>query len=303
MGDTNFIESSTPMVNSVLHATKILDYYASQRREYLSLTEISRAIGLHKTTVYRILRTLQSVGWIEQSSTNGQYRLGSGILMIASAVSVHYTTRQLISEEMRRLCDLHNETVVLSSLRGDTGICVDLVKGHHNLGISSENGYIVPLDCGATGKTLLAAQSDELVERLIQNYPGLEEKLRNQVKEIRQRGYCISEGEVDEGVAAVAVPLPMPDHIYTLTYSGPVERLRGLDYMVLVHSLQQAVKNILLKCDGKRKIILFPYRNHPQIAASFYMDLIDIFAGYAFFFCILMGVAADVSFSRTGTIV
>ena len=60
--------------------------------------------------------------------------------MIASAVSVHYTTRQLISEEMRRLCDLHNETVVLSSLRGDTGICVDLVKGHHNLGISSENG-------------------------------------------------------------------------------------------------------------------------------------------------------------------
>ena len=206
---------NTPMVNSVLHATKILDYYASQRREYLSLTEISRAIGLHKTTVYRILRTLQSVGWIEQSSTNGQYRLGSGILMIASAVSVHYTTRQLISEEMRRLCDLHNETVVLSSLRGDTGICVDLVKGHHNLGISSENGYIVPLDCGATGKTLLAAQSDELVERLIQNYPGLEEKLRNQVKEIRQRGYCISEGEVDEGVAAVAVPLPMPDHIYT----------------------------------------------------------------------------------------
>ena len=36
MSDTNFIESSTPMVNSVLHATKILDYYASQRREYLS---------------------------------------------------------------------------------------------------------------------------------------------------------------------------------------------------------------------------------------------------------------------------
>ena len=92
MGDTNFIESSTPMVNSVLHATKILDYYASQRREYLSLTEISRAIGLHKTTVYRILRTLQSVGWIEQSSTNGQYRLGSGILMIASAVCALYHT-------------------------------------------------------------------------------------------------------------------------------------------------------------------------------------------------------------------
>ena len=225
MNNTNFVDSSTPMVNSVLHATKILDYYASQRREYLSLTEISRAIGLHKTTVYRIVRTLPSV---------------------------HYTTRQLINEEMRRLCELHNETVVLSSLRGDTGICVDLVKSHHNLGISGENGYIVPLNSGATGKVLLSAQSDELVERLIRNYPGEEEKLWNQVKEIRQRGYCVSEGEVDEGVAAVAVPLPMPEFIYTLSYSGPVERLRGLDYTILAQSLQNSVKNILLKADGKR---------------------------------------------------
>ena len=92
MSDTNFIESSTPMVNSVLHATKILDYYASQRREYLSLTEISRAIGLHKTTVYRILRTLQSVGWIEQSSTNGQYRLGSGILMMPCLCTIPHAS-------------------------------------------------------------------------------------------------------------------------------------------------------------------------------------------------------------------
>lgn len=253
MGETNFVESSTPMVNSVLHATKILDYYASQRREYLSLTEISRAVGLHKTTVYRILRTLQSVGWIEQSSASGQYRLGSGILMVASAVSVHYTARQLISEEMRRLCELHNETVVLSALRGDTGICVDLVKSRHNLGISGENGYIVPLDAGATGKTLLSAQPDELMEKLLHNYPGREEELREQVQEIRHCGYCVSEGEVDGGVAAVAVPLPMPDRIYTLSYSGPVERLRGLDYTVLANSLQQAVKNIRLKCDGMEK--------------------------------------------------
>ena len=210
-------------------------------------------MGLHKTTVYRILRTLQSVGWIEQSSASGQYRLGSGILMVASAVSVHYTARQLISEEMRRLCELHNETVVLSALRGDTGICVDLVKSRHNLGISGENGYIVPLDAGATGKTLLSAQPDELMEKLLHNYPGREEELREQVQEIRHRGYCVSEGEVDGGVAAVAVPLPMPDRIYTLSYSGPVERLRGLDYTVLANSLQQAVKNIRLKCDGMEK--------------------------------------------------
>ena len=87
----------------------------------------------------------------------------------------------------------------------------------------------------------------------MKNYPGQEEVLWRQVKEIRLRGYCVSEGEVDEGVAAVAVPLPMPDRIYTLSYSGPVDRLRGLDYTVLAASLQQAVKNIRLKCNGLEK--------------------------------------------------
>ena len=50
-------QSSSPYVNSVLHAVRILELYAAQRRESLSLTGISRALSLHKTTVYRILRT------------------------------------------------------------------------------------------------------------------------------------------------------------------------------------------------------------------------------------------------------
>ena len=247
------MESSTPMVNSVLHAAKILDYYASQSREYLSLTEISNAVGLHKTTVYRILRTLQSVGWIEQSAANGKYRLGSGILMVASAVSVHYTERQIINEEMHELCSLHNETVVLASLRGETGICLDLVKSHHSLGISDENGYIVPLGFGATGKTLLSAQPDSKIEELIKQYPNDQERLLTQIEEIRSKGYCVSEGEVDDGVAAVAVPLSLPEQIYTLSYSGPIDRLKRIGYDVLASSLQQAVQRIQLKFVGYGK--------------------------------------------------
>ena len=52
--------STTPLVNSVLHATKILELYAAQKEEYLSIAQISSALAMHKTTVYRILRTLQS---------------------------------------------------------------------------------------------------------------------------------------------------------------------------------------------------------------------------------------------------
>lgn len=81
-------EERTPgvqQVNSVLHAVRILELFAAQGQEYLSLTQISRSLEIHKTTVYRLLRTLQSVGWVQQSESNGQYRLGSGILLAASA--------------------------------------------------------------------------------------------------------------------------------------------------------------------------------------------------------------------------
>ncbi len=246
--DKEMMPSNTPRVSSVIHATKILEYYAAQREEYLSLTEISNALHMHKTTVYRILRTLQSVGWIEQSSANGRYRLGTGILLVASAVSVHRTTRSLIAEEMRKLSELHNETVVLSALRGNIGICVDMVKSHHSLSISPENGYIVPLERGATGKTLLASQPPDVIRTILESYPDDEAAaLQRQIGDIQRDGYCISESEVDMGVAAIAVPLPLNDCTYTLTISGPMERLKQLDYQILKKSLLLTAESIIQK--------------------------------------------------------
>lgn len=243
----NVMAETTPAVHSVLHAIRILELYAAQRRETLSLTEISKALGLHKTTVYRILRTLQQAGWMEQSAKTGKYYLGTGILLVASAVSVHNTSRDLLSEEMHRLAEKFNETVVLSVLLGHTGICADLAKSRHRLGVAGERGYIVPLRSGATGKTLLAAQPEELREQLLQELEPDRTKqriLKNQLLKILQDGYCISEGEVDQGVAAIAMPLHLKDKRFVLTISGPVDRLRAITYPVLRQGLEETVTRL-----------------------------------------------------------
>lgn len=241
---------TTPLVNSVLHATKILELYASQRKEELSLTEISRALSLHKTTVYRLLRTLQYAGWIEQSAKSGHYRLGTAILLVASAVSVHNTSRDLLTEEMHRLAEKFNETVVLSVLLGNTGICVDLAKSRHKLGIASERGYVVPLDKGASGKTLLAAQPEEVRDSLIEEmYEDRTQQrlLKNKLLKILRDGYCISEGEVDQGVAAIALPLHLKEKIFALTISGPIDRLQAITYPVLLQGLQETALRLIQK--------------------------------------------------------
>lgn len=248
MSDTVSSTPNVPQVNSVLHATRILELFAAQRREYISLTEISQALQMHKTTVYRILRTLHSAGWIEQSAANGQYRLGSRILLVSSAVAVHRTGRELIAEEMRRLSEQFNEMVVLTAVIGDTGVCLDIVKSRHNLSIITAIGYIVPLNAGATGKMLLAAQPDETVQRVLQRLPPQQaQTLLEQVGTIREQGFCCTENEVDEGAAAVAVPLTVSDDVYVLSISGPLERLRQLDYSVLREALLASVESIRQK--------------------------------------------------------
>ena len=215
-------QSSSPYVNSVLHAVRILELYAAQRRESLSLTGISRALSLHKTTVYRILRTLQHAGWIEQSEKSGQYRLGTGILMVASAVSVHNTVK-------------------------DQGVCVDMVQSRHRLSVMGHKGYIVPLHIGASGKMLLAMQDESLRDTLIGELFTEKTKqriLKNQLLAILQDGYAVSRGEVDEGVAAVAVPLHLGQKGYVISLSGPEARLETIGLSRIRDTLLKTVRNL-----------------------------------------------------------
>ena len=113
--------------------------------------------------------------------------------------------------------------------------------------MAGERGYIVPLQSGASGKTLLAAQPEPLREQLLQELEPDRTRqriLKNQLLKIRQDGYCISEGEVDQGVAAIAMPLRLKDNIFVLSISGPVDRLRALTYPVLRQGLAETVTRL-----------------------------------------------------------
>ena len=252
-GESNLTKStgselSTPQVNSVINAIKILELFAIKQKQYLTLSEISLSLQIHKTTVYRILRTLQTVGWIKQNENGGQYCLGSGALLVTAEAISHYTKQALFEEEMRNLANQFNELVILATLHGDLGVCVDLIKSKHNLSLQTVTCYVVPLNAGATGKTLLAAQPDEIMERIIQLMPQNDiPKLREQIKAIRAQGFSYSEGEVDLGVTAVAVPIQLKHGIFVLSISGPTERVKQLGYDTIRFALLNSATNIIRK--------------------------------------------------------
>ena len=221
--------SSVQPVHSVLHAVRVLEFFASHPEEHLSLTDVSRGLQMHKTTVYRILRTLQSVGWVEQSQASGKYRLGSGAMVLAAAAARRHSQRDLIAEEMARLAE-------------------DLVRSKHSLSVAAAVGYSVPLQAGATGKALLSAQPDAFVEEFLKGLPAAQARaLGRQVEEIRRQGFYWSESEVDQGVTAVAVPLTLRGGTYAMSISGPTDRLRAIGTDTLRQALSDAVRKLRQK--------------------------------------------------------
>ena len=233
-------EKEPQYINSIIRATAILELYEKLNVQYLGIAEISKELGIQKTTVFNIVKTLAHQGWLIQDNPNGKYRLGTRILRVSTMITRSITTEELIEKEMRRLRDEYNEDVVLTAMVDGVPICVEKVKSANYVQIQSKVGRVGSYVKGSTGKTVFAWQPENFIQEILRKiYPeteaGLREKeqVEEQLKKIREQGYCISISEQDKGVASVAVPI-LNDKgyaVYSLAVVGEENRMRqkGLD--------------------------------------------------------------------------
>lgn len=233
-------EKEPQYINSIIRATNILELYSKLNVQYLGIAEISKELGLQKTTTFNIVKTLLRQGWLVQDTPNGKYKLGTRILRVSTMVTRNITTEDLILQEMHQLRDLYNEDVVLTAMVDGVPICVEKVQSTNVLRIESKVGRVSNLIRGSTGKALFAWQSEEFIETTLnQTFPAnaygeLEkEKMRQELGKIRGQGYCISVSEQNEGVASVSVPIRNSKGraIYSLAVLGEENRMRqkGMD--------------------------------------------------------------------------
>lgn len=131
-------EKEPQYINSIIRATAILELYEKLNVQYLGIAEISKELGIQKTTVFNIVKTLVHQGWLIQDNPNGKYRLGTRILRVSTMITRSITTEELIEKEMRRLRDEYNEDVVLTAMVDGVPICVEKVKSANYLQIQSK---------------------------------------------------------------------------------------------------------------------------------------------------------------------
>ena len=212
---------------------KILTLFAEAGNS-LTVSEIASHLDLPKSTAYRHIAVLKEYGLVQDSTVEGHYSLGVKILQLARNVSVK-SIQETALPFMRELMNQTGESVIMCGLRGDEGVCLEKVDGHHALRVTHERGATFPLHAGSSGKVLLAYLGPEEQDRVIRR--GLAvfsdttitdpRELKKELKKIKLQGYAESDGEVIQGSYGVGAPIFYRggNAVAALSISGPSHRL------------------------------------------------------------------------------
>lgn len=220
--------STASTVRAVDRALDILLCF-SRSDDGLNLTEIAREVDLHKSTVHRLLASLQQKGFVRKHPVSDKYLLGWSVLELLTNIYRSDELSSVVLPEMTRLRDTTGETVSLYIRSGLERIRIQAVESNEPVRNVANLGKVYPLYIGAAGKVLLAYADESMVEQVFQDatipHDFNRSELRNQLEDIRRDGYAISIQERDAGAAALAAPIFGRNHfLAALSVSGPVSR-------------------------------------------------------------------------------
>jgi IclR family acetate operon transcriptional repressor len=222
-------------VESVKRAFSILRCFSLNRAE-LGVTEISRELGVHKSTVSRLLSTLESERVVIRNPESGRYRLGVGLLELSGFVTLHADLRRVARSFMNQLAQLTQETVNLAVIEGDEVVNIEHITpfGRRVMNIGWV-GRRTPLHASSTGKVLMAYLPRPDLEAILQKplvkfteHTLVElSELQAEMGLIHEQGYATGLEELEIGLNAIAAPIR--DHtgrvIAALSTAGPAYRL------------------------------------------------------------------------------
>jgi IclR family acetate operon transcriptional repressor len=208
-------DSKSGSVEAIERAIQILDSFSIDRPE-LGVADISRALGLKRSTVHRALATMEAGGILKQDPVTQKYALGTKVLKLAHVLQSQFSVGAVALPRMKALRDRVNETVALHLLEGSTRVVVQQVESTHDVRRTyHEIGKPLPLHVGSSGKAILAFLPPEeirkvLAERGADSTAGrgpTNVELAEQLEEVRREGYAVTVGERTDGISSISCPI------------------------------------------------------------------------------------------------
>jgi len=204
------------LLNTLIKAIDILDVY-EDREAFLTLDTLSTVTGFPKPTVFRIVQTFISCGWMVQDAQTKKYGLSFVLLKYGRIVTSKNNLISIFDPVMQHIRDELNESVVLSVLDpSGYHICIHVVNNNQFIQFAHRLGKRMPLYAGGTGRCMLAFSPENFTKNYLDRTELKpfthdtvtdREQLEKLIAQTRLDGYCISRGEVNENTESLSVPI------------------------------------------------------------------------------------------------
>jgi len=242
-----------------------------------SIPEIAAALEMPESSAYRVVQALKRSGLVSRVERGG-VRLGPAVFSLARAArrQVADDIPMIALPFMKELVASTGETAILTTLHGLDVVCMECIEGPQPLHVSFPRHSVTPLYAGSAIAAL--AYVDLRLARLVflsakgQRYADgrsvTEDHLRRQIAIVRERGYVVSQGEVDSRATSVGVPLfDGPDRcVAAMSVAAPSERVTDDVLTMLVGAVTSAGDSIS-QCLSEH-LLLSPAGDDPPVRTT-----------------------------------
>lgn len=248
-------------VQTVIKAIEIIEILAKDSTSRgIGISDLSRRLGLGKSTIHRILETLMYYRYIDKNEETNKYRLGWGLYTAGQMVPKQ---NQLYNMDPTLLIDLSRivrETVNVGVMRGGEVVIISKIEGsQENLQVNLQAGEHEALHATGLGKVLLSELPEEQVQDMLDSVRGKLKKYTHntidtideylaELEKVKKQGYAVDNEEFCIGLYCLAMPLR--DYtgkvIAALSVSTPYARITETKSQEILNRLAEYSKRISL---------------------------------------------------------
>ncbi|MGH7803427.1 MAG: IclR family transcriptional regulator [Candidatus Binatia bacterium] len=208
----------------------------SESGEEQTLLDLSERLGLHKSTVHRLLMVLERHRYVEKNPASGRYALGLKLFELGQKAVSRLGLEERAHPHLEKLAHEVGETAHLCVLDEGEVLYLAKVEATRTVRVPSTVGRRNPAHCTAVGKALLAHCPGEEVERIVREH-GLRSftkhtivtagELARELAAIRERGYAVDDEEIEEGLTCIGAPVRDSSGrvVASISIAGPTFRI------------------------------------------------------------------------------
>ncbi|MGF1726823.1 DNA-binding transcriptional regulator KdgR [Photobacterium nomapromontoriensis] len=201
-------------VSSVMKVFGILQALGEQKE--IGITELSQRLMMSKSTVYRFLQTMKTLGYVSQEGEADKYALTLKLFELGAASLEHVDLIDLCDKEMQKISQQTNEALHLGALDENAIIYIHKIDSGYNLRMQSRIGRRNPLYSTAIGKVLLAYRDEDFVREALNDVEFIKhtdktleniEQLLSELKDVKINAYAEDNEEQEPGLRCLAAPV------------------------------------------------------------------------------------------------